>query len=199
MGGISWQTITNIIPKNIWKPFKKWFFKKEEVKVADGVFSTTTKFTGLMVFIGINLSLSNQFVRQVEISCVQEHPKVVNWNDEPRNKFDDYCWNYGTFLSERALEHQMRGSVSYPGVHTYSRYDGKVIEQHYYKFVWFILSLCFCVAIGPHFCLKVSIVLALTFIFNVNLILSFAIQNLVQETDSHIIYRCFYRKTISLA
>jgi hypothetical protein len=50
----------------------------------------------------------------------------------------------------------MRGLVTYPGVSGYNRDRDKVVRQHYYKFVWFILGIMIVLSFLPFFFWKVK-------------------------------------------
>ncbi|OXA44981.1 Innexin inx2 [Folsomia candida] len=163
MPPLTTAAILTFIPNNIWSPLKK-FLTRDGIITFDLAFKISTKYTPALLTVGICLSFANQFVRNLEIDCVtnvddggggggggNRRGGGVSVGGSVISDLNDYCWNHDTFLVVKALEPEMRGEVSYPGVSGYRKDRDAVIRQRYYKFVWMILAKMAVFSFLPYF------------------------------------------------
>lgn len=146
------ESVTNFIPTKIWRSLKK-FATKDETVVFDLPFKMSTKYTIGLLLVLMCLSFGNQVFRDIELDCAPETNKGSHDTDM---QLTDYCWNYETFLVVKALQSQMRQSVTYPGVSAYDKKCDDVLSQRYYKYVWIIFCQLAVISFLPYFFWKVS-------------------------------------------
>lgn len=146
------ESVLTFIPTTIWSLLTK-FLEKESIVCFDTAFKLSSKYTPALLTVGICLSFANQLVRNLEIDCITNgDPGTGGISD-----LNDYCWNHDTFLVIKALEPEMQGDVSHPGISGYQRGRDRVVRQQYYKFVWMIFGKMAVFSFLPYFFWKVTL------------------------------------------
>lgn len=155
-------SVLSFIPTNIWRQLKK-FVTRDTLVVFDVPFKLSTKYTPALLVVMMCLAFANQFVRNIEIDCSYGGSTAAGGRGGSYSsggggggdtELNDYCWNHDTFLVARALDAEMRGRVTYPGVSGYDRGKDAIIRQRYYKQVWLIIGKLAILAFLPYFLWK---------------------------------------------